>query len=147
MSAASSLLKPLAGFQLASLDAVAIAIAETNVELRLNEPLSRSSEIPAKRLAPLLTHPEPFMEAVSEIVLGVRVAGRRRDSEPLHRDARRPRDSEAVSIPQGKVVLRDMLNARFRFPRRLSLRRQTDIPIETERPSLLSPPTSTVLLW
>jgi hypothetical protein len=109
MSAASSLLKPLAGFQLASLDAVAIAIAETNVELSPDHTLSRSSEIPAKSLAPILTHPEPFMEAVSEIVLGVRVAGRRRDSEPLHRSPLRPRNSEAVSIPQSKVVLRDIM--------------------------------------
>ncbi len=109
MSAASSLLKPFAGFQLASLDAVAIAIAETNVELSPDHTLSGSSEIPAKSLAPILTHPEPLMEAVSEIVLGVPVAGRRRESEPLHRDALRPRNHEAVSIPQSKVVLRDIM--------------------------------------
>ena len=109
MSAASSLLKPFAGFQLASRDAVAIAIAETNVELSPDDTLSGGSEIPAKSLAPILTHAEPLMEAVSEIVLGVRVAGRRRDSEPLHRDAPRPRNSEAVSIPQSKVVLRDIM--------------------------------------
>jgi hypothetical protein len=65
------------------------------------------------------------MEAVSEIVLGVRVAGRRRNSEPVHRDALRPWNSEAVSVPQSEVVLRDIMvgqgglvNGNFRcFPR------------------------------
>jgi hypothetical protein len=76
---------------------VAIARAETNVELSPDHTLFGSSETTAKSLAPILTHAEPLVEAVSEIVLGVRVAGRRRDSEPLHRDALRPRNSEAVS--------------------------------------------------
>jgi hypothetical protein len=57
MSAASSLLKPFAGFQLAILDAVAIAIAETNVELSPDHTLFRSSEIPAKSMAPILAEP------------------------------------------------------------------------------------------
>jgi hypothetical protein len=109
MSAASSLLKPFASSSGASLDAVAIATAEANVELSSEHALFRSSKIPAKSLEPILTHPEPLMEAVSEIVLGVRVAGRRRDSEPLHRGALRPWNSEAVSIPQSKVVLRDIM--------------------------------------
>ena len=115
MAAASSLLKPFEGFQLASLDAVAIAIAETNVELSPDHTLSRGSEIPAKSLLPVLTHPEPFMEAVSEIVLGVRVAGRCRDSEPLYCLPLRSRNSEAVSVPQGKVVLRDIMAAQGRL--------------------------------
>jgi hypothetical protein len=87
------------GLQLASLDAVAIAIAETNVELSPDHTLFGSSEIPAKSLAPILTHPEPLMEAVSEIVLGVRVAGRRRDSERPHRDE--PQRFQQLFFPDG----------------------------------------------
>jgi hypothetical protein len=109
MSAASSPLKPFASSPAASLDAVAIAIAEANVELSSEHALFRSSEIPAKRVASISSHPEPLMEAVSEIVLGLRIAGRCRDSEPLHCHTLRSRNSEAVSIPQSKVVLRDIM--------------------------------------
>ena len=78
MSAASSPLKPFASSPVASGDAVAIAIAEADVELASEHALIRSSEIPAKRVASIFSHPEPLMEAVSEIILGVRVARRRR---------------------------------------------------------------------
>jgi hypothetical protein len=54
MSAPSSLPKPFAGFLAASFDAVAIAIAETNVELSSEHALFRTSKIPAKRVAPTL---------------------------------------------------------------------------------------------
>jgi hypothetical protein len=84
MSAASSPLKPFASSPAASLDAVAIAIAEANVELGSEHALFRSSEIPAKRVASIFSHPESLTEAESEIVLGLRIAGRCRDSEPLH---------------------------------------------------------------
>jgi hypothetical protein len=109
MSAASSPLKPFARSRAASLDAVAIAIAEADVELGSEHALIRSSEIPAKRVASIFSHPEPLMEAVSEIVLGFRIARRCRDSEPLHCHALRLRNSEAVSTAQGKVVLRDIM--------------------------------------
>ena len=79
MSAASSPLKPFASSPVANLDAVAIAIAEANVELSPDHTLSGSSEIPAKSLAPILTHAEPLVEAVSEIVLGVRAHSTHRD--------------------------------------------------------------------
>ncbi len=115
MSAASSPLKPFASFPVARLDAVAIAIAETNVELSPEHALFRSSEIPAKRVASILSHPKPLMEAVSEIVLGLRVAGRCRDSEPLHCHALRPRNSEAVTVPQSKVVLCDIMVSQGRL--------------------------------
>jgi len=109
MSAASSLLKPLASFLVTSLDAIAIAIAETNVELSPEHALFRSLEIPAKRVASIFSHAEPLMEGVAEIVLGLGVASRCRDSEPLHCDALRSRNSEAVPVPQSKVVLRDIV--------------------------------------
>ena len=51
MSAPSSLPKPFAGLLVASLDAVAVAIAETNIELSPGHTLSGSSEIPADRHA------------------------------------------------------------------------------------------------
>ena len=76
MSAVSSPLKPFASSPVANLDAVAIAIAEANVELSSQHALFRGSEIPAKRLAKVFSNPEPLMEAVTEIVLGLRVAGR-----------------------------------------------------------------------
>jgi hypothetical protein len=109
MSAPSSLPKPFAGLLVAGLDAIAIAIAKTNIELSPEHALFRSSEVPAKRVAPILSNPEPLMEGVAEVVLSLRVAGRCRDSEPLHCHALRSRNSEAVSIPQGKVVLRDIM--------------------------------------
>ena len=76
MSAASSPVKPFASSPVANLDAVAIAIAEANVELSLEHALFRGSEIPAKRLAKISSHPEPLMQAVTEIIPGLRVAGR-----------------------------------------------------------------------
>jgi hypothetical protein len=109
MSTASSLLKPLASFLVVGLDAVTIAVTETNNELSPEHALLSSSEVPMKCEASIFSHPEPLVEAVSEIVLGVRVASRRRDSEPLHRDALRLRNSEAVSISQSKVVLGDIM--------------------------------------
>ena len=115
MSAPSSLPKPFAGFQVASLDAVAIAIAETNIELSPQNALFRSSEVPAKRVARVLSHPESLMQAVAEVVLGLRVAGLRRHPEPLHSHALGSRKSEAVSITQGKVVLRDVMVGRGRL--------------------------------
>jgi hypothetical protein len=103
MPAASSLLKPFASLQIASLDAVAIAIAETNVELSSEHALFRSSEIPAKGVASIFFHAEPLMEAVSEIVLRLGIAGCCRDSEPLHCHAPRSRNSKAVSIPRARL--------------------------------------------
>ena len=103
MSAASGPLKPFPGPPVANLDAVAIATTETNVELSPDHTLFRSSKIPAKRAASVLAHVEPLMQAVSEIVLGLRVAGRCRDSEPLHGQALRSRNSEAVTDPRARL--------------------------------------------
>lgn len=80
MSAPRSLSKPFSGAPGAGLDAVAIAIAETNIELSSEHALFRCSEVPAKRVAPVPSRPEALMQAVAEVVLGLRVAGRCRDS-------------------------------------------------------------------
>lgn len=128
MSAASSSLKPLASSPAASLDAVAVAIAEAYVELGSEHALIRSSEIPAKRVASIFSHAEPLVEAVSEIVLGLQVAGRCRNSEPLHCHALRSRNSDAVSIPQCEVVLRDIMvgQGRLVIPEHRSLGTSAD---------------------
>ena len=109
VSAPSSFSKPFASLLVASLDAVAIAIAETNIELSPEHAMFRGLEVAAKSVAPVLSNPEALVQAVAEIILGLRVAGRCRDSEPLHRHALRSRNSQTVSIPQGKVVLRDIM--------------------------------------
>ena len=62
MSATSSPLKPFASSPAASLDSVAFAIAEADVELSSEHALFRSSEIPAKRVASIFSRPEPLME-------------------------------------------------------------------------------------
>src|SRR5262245_17608014 len=101
MSTPSSLPKPFAGALVAGLDAVAIAIAETDIELSSQHALFRRSDVPAKRLAPVLSHPEALMQAVAEVVLGLRVAGRCRDSKPLDCHTSRSRNSEVVAIRKG----------------------------------------------
>src|ERR1700730_13045460 len=104
MSAASSLLKPFAGFPVASLDAVTIAIAEANVELSSEHALFRSSKIPAKTRGAYPYPPRAPMEAVSEIVSCLR-------SRPLESPrSRRPADGRFQVTAPARLWLKDFDN-------------------------------------
>ena len=58
------------GLVVAGLDAVAIAIAETNVELSPQQAVCRSLEVPAKHAGPVLSHPES-LRLLKESVLQI----------------------------------------------------------------------------
>ena len=109
MSAASRFTKPDTGLPIVRLDAVAVPVAQTSVELRSYHAFPRSSQVPGKRPTSIRAYAKALVHAVSELVHRICVARRRRESQPLDGHSPRARHSQTISVSQSEVVLCDLM--------------------------------------